>query len=449
MAKILVVDDEAIISMQLEERLTFIGYEVVGMAASGEQGVEKARMLKPDIVLMDIVMPGKFNGITAAKLIHDELDIPIIFVTSYADDKIIEEAKQVNPYGYIVKPFNELELKAAVEMALYRKITEKEALTKRKLTKLPVLRLIGTGEETAEESGDYIVPECKTILLNNFYQGIILLLYTNQFKKDPIFKFSIEHGLTNGQTGLFAYFNSTVQKYFLKEIQKEKLITHRIKRNEVEALLHMLQKYWDSIPISDETKGWRILIDFSETDEFEHIYAIKQYILKKSESGFSISGIIAVNIEKLSNELIKKLSHGITKIIVSTGDETSISIADQSYPLELLSVVPHTVVEEIVRKSLEPLVLSILNKPMSGFDIVHEIHNRYMVLIPQSRIYAILYELQQQGILEVKTSGKSKLYFPTEKGNKYINQKVNQFKFTFQHIFGGMTNESKSISSAN
>ena len=125
MSKILVVDDEAIITMQLEERLTAMGYTVAGMASTGEDAIDKARRLSPDLVLMDIVMPGKLNGIEAAKSIA-EMDIPVVFVTSYADDAIIEKAKQVGPYGYIVKPFNELEIKAAIEVALFRKTAEQE-----------------------------------------------------------------------------------------------------------------------------------------------------------------------------------------------------------------------------------------------------------------------------------------------------------------------------------
>ena len=126
MSKILVVDDEAIITMQLEERLHAMGYTVAGMAASGEDAIEKARRLSPDLILMDIVMPGALNGIEAAQVIIGELDIPVVFVTSYADDAIIEKAKQVRPYGYIVKPFNELEIKAAIEVALFRKAAERE-----------------------------------------------------------------------------------------------------------------------------------------------------------------------------------------------------------------------------------------------------------------------------------------------------------------------------------
>jgi len=124
MARVLVVDDEAVITMQLEERISSMGHKVVGMASSGDGAITKARATKPDIILMDIVMPGKTNGIAAAKVIDKELGIPVIFITSYADDKIIEEVKQVNPYGYIVKPFNALELKATIALALFRKKNE-------------------------------------------------------------------------------------------------------------------------------------------------------------------------------------------------------------------------------------------------------------------------------------------------------------------------------------
>jgi YesN/AraC family two-component response regulator len=447
MAKVLVVDDEAIITLQLEERLTRIGYKVVGMAASGEEAIKKARALKPEIVLMDIVMPGTINGIGAAKVVHDELDIPVIFITSYADDKIIEEAKRVHPYGYIVKPFNEQELKAAIEVALYRKLTEKHELAKRKRKKMQVSAQGEHEGDTGEGYEDFIEPESKAILLDNFYQGILFLLYTSPSKFEPLYKNFIEEGVKKKNNILYAYSHSTIQKSFLKEIQQERIITHRIKKNELDYLLKTLEKNWDQATISDTPGCWRFLIDFSETEEFDHILAIKKYILTKKEAGFPVMGIFAVNIETLSPAQITRLSKGITKVIVSTGDETSISIAHTTYPLESVSVVPHAVVEEIVRKSLEPLVLSILDKPLSGYDIVHEIHTRHNVLIPQSRIYGILYELESAGILEVKTSGKSKLYCPTEMGKLYIGHKLNEFKFTFEHIFGGVGNEGKSISS--
>ncbi|MBN1572692.1 MAG: response regulator [Deltaproteobacteria bacterium] len=121
MSRILVVDDEVVISMQLEERLSSMGYDVVGRASSGKEAVDKAKKLSPDLILMDIVMPGEMDGIDASRIVKEDLDIPVIFLTAFADDENIMKAKETEPFGYIVKPFQERALKAAIEVALYNK----------------------------------------------------------------------------------------------------------------------------------------------------------------------------------------------------------------------------------------------------------------------------------------------------------------------------------------
>ncbi|MDD1661341.1 MAG: response regulator [Methanomicrobiales archaeon] len=425
MSKILVVDDEAIITMQLEERLSALGYEVAGMAASGEDSIEKARRLTPDIVLMDIVMPGKMNGIEAAKQITEEMGIPVIFVTSYADDAIIEKAKAARPYGYIVKPFNELEIKAAIEIALFRKESEQ------KIEKPP-------GPVTAGEEPEYLdLPGIKTVLLKDIFTDIILYLYTDQSATEPAFKFALEEGLKKGGRNLFAYHRSTIQRYFLPEIQKGALVTKRIKKGELYTMLQLLQRCAATLPPAEKGGSLQILFDFYETEEFKDIVAVKDFILGKKAGGLPITGIIALNIGGIDHTLIRSFSDGIPKIIVSTGRDTMLSFAHRSFPAESVAVVPQATLEEVVKKSLEPVVLSLLDRPISGYDIVREIHNRYKVLIPQARIYTLLYDLEKNGYLEMKASGKSKLYSPTEKGRKHIRQKLSEFKLVFQHILDG------------
>jgi DNA-binding NarL/FixJ family response regulator len=120
----MVVDDEAVIVLRLQQRLTSMGFDVTGVAYSGEEAVETARDLRPDLILMDIMIPGKLDGIAAAKIVKAELDIPVVFLTAHSEDKIIERAKQAEPYGYILKPFQDRELKATVEIALYKKDME-------------------------------------------------------------------------------------------------------------------------------------------------------------------------------------------------------------------------------------------------------------------------------------------------------------------------------------
>jgi len=437
MSKILVVDDEAIITMQLEERLSVMGYTVAGMAASGEVAIDKARRTRPDLVLMDIVMPGKMNGIEAAKIITMELGIPVVFVTAYADDAIIEKAKSARPYGYIVKPFNELEIKAAIEVALFRKEAEREE----QRSGGSVQEKKGAGTDAALLMQDGVtcleLPEIKTVLLQDVFTDIVLFLYTDQVAKEPIFKFALEEGIKKGGRNLFAYFQSTLPKYFPKEIQKKELYTHRLKRNEVYALLPILDKCTESLFDSDTPNSLQILLDFSETEEFDDILAIRKLLLVKKETAIPICGILAMNIGKIDHTLIQSLAEGIPKIIVSTGKETTLSFAHHTFPAGSVSVVPQSTIDDVVKKSLEPVVLSLLDKPISGYDIVHEIHNRYGVLIPQARVYTLLHDLLDNGFLEIRVSGKSKLYCPTEKGKKHISKKLNDFKQVFQHIIRG------------
>ncbi len=125
MNTIMVVEDEAIIAIRLQERLTAMGYHIIGISYSGEEAMAQARRLRPDLILMDIMIPGKMDGIAVAKSVKTELDIPVIFLTAFSEDKIIDRAKQAEPYGYLVKPFQDRELKACVEVALYKKEMEK------------------------------------------------------------------------------------------------------------------------------------------------------------------------------------------------------------------------------------------------------------------------------------------------------------------------------------
>ncbi|MFA4878250.1 MAG: PAS domain S-box protein [Methanoregula sp.] len=122
--KILVVEDEAVTSMDLRRSLTDLGYEVCAIAPTGEMAVKHAGELHPDLILMDIMLAGKMNGIEAAEIIKSKYRIPVIYLTAYSDDRFLAKAKITEPFGYILKPFRELELKTNIEMALYKHTME-------------------------------------------------------------------------------------------------------------------------------------------------------------------------------------------------------------------------------------------------------------------------------------------------------------------------------------
>lgn len=124
-SKIMVVEDEAVIALGLKEMLTEVGYDVPGIAFSGEEALEKAKSLKPDLILMDILIPGKMDGIEVAEIVKSDLDIPVIFLTAFSEDKTVDRAKKAEPFGYILKPFQDREVKAVIEVAFYKKEMER------------------------------------------------------------------------------------------------------------------------------------------------------------------------------------------------------------------------------------------------------------------------------------------------------------------------------------
>ena len=126
--KILVVEDESILAMGLKKKLENLGYIVTDIAASGPETIEKVGQNKPDIIMMDIVLKGDMDGIETAAKLNETLSIPVIYLTAYADDDILKRAAITEPYGYILKPYKEKELKANIEMAIYRKKSEKEEI---------------------------------------------------------------------------------------------------------------------------------------------------------------------------------------------------------------------------------------------------------------------------------------------------------------------------------
>ncbi len=124
-ANVLVVEDENIVARDILAMLKGLGYGVAAVAASGEEAIEKATSRQPDVVLMDIVLKGRIDGVQAAQHIRDHLHIPVIYLTAYADEDTLQRAKVTEPFGYILKPFEERELHIAIELALYRHKMEK------------------------------------------------------------------------------------------------------------------------------------------------------------------------------------------------------------------------------------------------------------------------------------------------------------------------------------
>ena len=125
-SSIMVVEDEAIVAKDIETSLAGLGYSISAVVSSGEEALAAAQNAKPDLILMDIMLNGKTDGIETAKQITSRLDIPVVFLTAFSDEGTIGRAKEANAFGYLLKPFEERELRTTIEMALYKNAMERK-----------------------------------------------------------------------------------------------------------------------------------------------------------------------------------------------------------------------------------------------------------------------------------------------------------------------------------
>ena len=124
--QIMIVEDEVLIAAELEQQLLSFGYRVPALVTSGERALEKLATIRPDLILMDIKLKGELDGIETAARILASHRIPVVFLTAFADESLLEKAKLSQPFGYLIKPVESRELHSTIAMALYKARLERE-----------------------------------------------------------------------------------------------------------------------------------------------------------------------------------------------------------------------------------------------------------------------------------------------------------------------------------
>jgi len=160
---LLIVEDESIVALYIKYRAELLGYEVVGIASSGEEALKLIKEKKPDLVLMDIVLKGEMDGIEAAEIIKRDYNILVVYLTAHSDKETLDRAKQTEPFGYLIKPFEDRE-HSAIEVAIYKHMIE----SKLRISEERYCKLI-------ESSPDLIMLLDRTgkiVLLNNAFERV-------------------------------------------------------------------------------------------------------------------------------------------------------------------------------------------------------------------------------------------------------------------------------------
>jgi len=150
--KILVVEDEGIVARDIRNMLVGLGYEVTAIAPNAKSAIRKAQETNPDLVLMDIMLQGELTGVKAAEQIFTQYNIPVVFLTAYTDSKTVQQAKKTEPFGYIIKPFEEREVQTTIEIALY-KYKMQMKLKEREQWLSTILKSIGDGVIATTQEG--------------------------------------------------------------------------------------------------------------------------------------------------------------------------------------------------------------------------------------------------------------------------------------------------------
>lgn len=214
---ILVAEDEKIIALDISNTLRRLGYNVVGVASTGREIMEITERSKPDLVMMDIMLEGDMTGIEAAQILSQKYSLPVVFLTALTDEATLQKAKTTNPFGYILKPYDEKSLHSAIEMALYKHKVEKELQ----------IRTMELEEEKKRTDillknilPEEIVNEIKTdgSVKPRFYDEVSILftefcefdMLTSQVRPDLLLK---------ELNDVFGNFDNIVQKYKLEKMK--------------------------------------------------------------------------------------------------------------------------------------------------------------------------------------------------------------------------------------
>lgn len=165
---IFIVEDESIVAKDIQNSLTKLGYNVVGFANNGKDAIEKITELMPDLVLMDIMIKGPLTGIEVSEKVKEKMNVPVIFLTAYADEGTLSRAKITEPYGYILKPFKEIDLHSTIEMAVYKHQKDSALLKERDF-------LYSLVENKDEKSKDILFVKSNSRLVKVYLKDIYFI----------------------------------------------------------------------------------------------------------------------------------------------------------------------------------------------------------------------------------------------------------------------------------
>lgn len=293
--KIAIVEDDRIIAEDLKRTLLTLGYHVTGCFATGEEALKHAHEKQPDLFLMDIMLRGPLDGIETAEKIHEHAEIPIVYLTAYTDQEILQRAKLTNPYGYLVKPFKTRELQSNIEMALHKNQLDRQL--RRLKSILFAIRNVNQLIAKVDNQTELLQRTCEELVIHGGYKAAWI-------------------GLTNSEQQLTLARGSGFDKNFDKtitEIIRRKQLPPCVQKvlNQQDELIITNRKQCTDCPLSNSTSVEKMVVVRLEYREQIHGFICvnlpRHLTIKKTE--LSLIQETAEDIANALNKLYLEKEH--------------------------------------------------------------------------------------------------------------------------------------------
>lgn len=437
-SRVLLVEDEQIIAMEIEAILESLGYIVVNKAASGLNAILETKKQNPDIILMDIKIEGNLDGIETAQKIKEFSDVPVVFLTAYSDEATVERAKKEVPFGYLLKPFSEKELKTTIELAIYKHKIDKE-LKNTNLWLTTILHSIKDGVICTDddERVTFINPEAENLtgfikevaLGKNFFE--ICFLIELDLQENRIQKRAHTHLLKQNKTDLVVpvvYSKNEIRTQdnkimgsliILRNVSDQVNVAKNQSLKEFEFILNYLNRFQKNNEILQSevfgklSSNQRTMLEMLSRDStflFHQVYRKKCQLLLEDVDfniGYEISllslketvekVLISLNPEILDKNLQVKIFNAVGKIKLKLNSD-------------LFFYLLYTLVEAIILMSKENSRMEILVEKINNknFSVTFETSHKIDLTLEEIPYYSLIAKIVEQfkwNLLEEKKEG--------------------------------------------
>jgi len=270
------------------------------------------------------------------------------------------------------------------------------------------------------------------IFLAGSVGDISFLAYDHAADRFVFFRHFITHGLGEHAPVVYAYYSTNLVTLFKKEIAEKKLVLYELHRglDGLLALIHALSRK------GGHPSRVHVVLDFSRPCDLHPVLDLLRTTQGTAGSPAGVSGVVACDLGSLTDESLWEIAAAIPSLMFISGAQNAIAFPAVARGCDIAGIVPQEIVDSVVRHSLEQLILMNLDQPVSGFDILKDISDRFHVEIPLARVYSYLYNLENKGLVTTQIRGRAKIYVPTKEGRGFIDQRLADFRAAHEYVLG-------------